>query len=118
MHTHGISIKFFKEKISALEPESLLGVSLKLYFLSTVTYGLKHYSANINAQNTPEGKPRHQSSVDRNARYNFGSQFATTANMFLYLISITERKSLSEVQSNIFFNLTTKLWITESKLIL
>jgi hypothetical protein len=102
MHTHGISIKFFKEKISALEPESLLGVSLKLYFLSTVTYGLKHYSANINAKNTPDSKLRQQSAVDRNARYNFESQFATTANMFLYLISITERKSLSEVQSNIF----------------
>lgn len=102
MHTHGISIKFFKEKISALEPESLLGVSLKLYFLSTVTYGLKHYSANINAQNTPDSKLRQQSAVDRNARYNFESQFANTANMFLYLISITERKSLSEIQSNIF----------------
>jgi hypothetical protein len=102
MHTHGISIKFFKEKISALEPESLLGVSLKLYFLSTVTYGLKHYSANINAQNTPDSKVRQQTAVDRNARYNFESQFASTANMFLYLISITEKNSLSEVQSNIF----------------
>jgi hypothetical protein len=118
MHMHGITIKFFKEKISALEPESLLGVSLKLYFLSTVTYGLKHYSANINAKNTPDSKLRQQSAVDRNARYNFESQFATTAKMFLYVLSITEKKSLQEVQSNIFFNLTTKLWITESKLIL